>query len=64
MRKQPVMDELQKLQLYIKRFCPEIPDVKFSNTRYRNISGEEQEKLLIKYLENIRLLAAEDNRIN
>ena len=64
MRKQPVMDELIKLQHYIKRFCPELPNVKFSNTKYSDLSQEEQDELIAKYISNIKALAGEDSRIN
>ncbi len=64
MRKQPVMDELIKLQHYIKRFCPEIPNVKFSNTNYRDLSQEKQDDLIDEYVNNIKALASEDNWIN
>lgn len=64
MRKQPVMNELSKLQHYIKRFCPELSNVKFSKTRYADISEKEQDKLIEQYISNIRSLATEDDWIN
>lgn len=64
MQKQPVMEEVTKLQHYIKRFCPELPNVKFSMTRYRNLSEEEQEQLIIAYIHNIRQLSVEDDLTN
>ncbi len=64
MRKQPVMDELIKLQNYIKRFCPELPNVKFSKTKHSDLSEEEQDELIAKYISNIRALAGEDSLIN
>jgi hypothetical protein len=64
MRKQPVMDELIKLQLYIKRFCPELPNVKFSNVSYLDLSQEKQDELIAEYVSNIKALASEDAWIN
>jgi len=64
MRKQPVMNELSKLQHYIKRFCPELPNVDFNKKNHNNLSEEEQEKLIEEYIHNIRTLAAEDDWIN
>lgn len=64
MRKQPVNEELQKLQNYIRRFCPELPDVKFSNTRYRNLTEKELEKELKKYMKTIRKMAEMDDWVN
>ena len=64
MRKQPVLNELSKLQHYIKRFCPELANVKFSNKRYEDLSDKEQKKLIEQYISNIRSLASEDNWTN
>ncbi len=64
MRKQPVLSELSKLQHYIKRFCPELYNIKFSKTRYADLSEKEQEKLIKQYISNIRLLAKEDDWTN
>jgi len=64
MSKQPVMDELIKLQNYIKRFCPELPNVKFSKTKYLDLSEEEQDELIAKYISNIRVLACKDDQVN
>ncbi|MGE0636148.1 MAG: hypothetical protein AB7G44_00305 [Bacteroidia bacterium] len=64
MRKQPVMNELSKLQHYIKRFCPELNNVRFSKTRYADLSKDEQEELIEKYINNIRALSTDDNLTN
>ncbi len=64
MRKQPVMNELSKLQHYIKRFCPELSDVKFNQNKDKNLSEEEQEKLIEQYISNIKALSTDDNRTN
>lgn len=64
MRKQPVMDELIKLQHYIKRFCPELPQSRFSKTKSPDLSEEEQDNLTIQYINNIKALASEDNWSN
>jgi hypothetical protein len=64
MRKQPVMNELSKLQHYIKRFCPELGNVKFSKTRYADLSEDEQDELIEKYISSIKALSTEDNRTN
>lgn len=64
MQKQPVVDELIKLQSYIRRFCPELSNVKFSRTRYRNLTDEELDELIEKYVSNIISLATQDDRIN
>jgi hypothetical protein len=64
MRKQPVMNELSKLQHYIKRFCPELGNVKFNLNKYKNLSDDEQEKLIAQYISNIKALSTDDNRTN
>ncbi|MCG3167065.1 MAG: hypothetical protein POELPBGB_02848 [Bacteroidia bacterium] len=64
MRKQPVMNELSKLQHYIKRFCPELSNVTFSQKKYKDLSEEEQEKLIKQYISNIKALSTDDNRTN
>ena len=50
MRKKNISEELQNLQLYIKRFCPEIPVATFNGKKYQSLSEEQIDKLLIKYL--------------
>jgi|GEM_PF-2728757 len=64
MRKQPVKEELIKLQRYIKRFCPEVSHKKFSTEISSDLSGLEESKLIRKYLDNIRQLSVEDDWIN
>ena len=64
MRKQPVMNELSKLQHYIKRFCSELSNIKFSNKRYADVSEKEHDKLIEQYISNIRSLATEDDWTN
>lgn len=64
MQKQPVAAELIKLQSYIRRFCPELSNVKFSRKRYENLSEEELDELIDKYVSNIISLATQDDRIN
>ncbi len=64
MKKQPVMNELSKLQHYIKRFCPELSNVKFSSNKNSDLSEAEQEKLIEQYISNIRILAADDKQVN
>lgn len=64
MRKQPVMNELSKLQYYLKRFCPELSSVKFSQKKYEHLSDEEQEKLIEQFISNIKALSSEDNWTN
>ncbi len=64
MRKHPVMNELSKLQHYIKRFCPELSNVKFNQNKYKNLSEAEEEKLIEQYISNIKALSTDDNRTN
>lgn len=64
MRKMPVMKELNKLQHYIKRFCPELTLIYSAKDTQNNLTHKEQEILISMYLDNIRTLATDDDWIN